>query len=53
MNLTVNFKIHPTGEQKVFYGAHQINVDTSIILVPTDRKEPVKSQKSVNKLSNR
>jgi hypothetical protein len=47
MNLTVKVRIHPTGEQKVFYGMHRINVDTSIILVPTDRKEPVKTQKSV------
>jgi len=47
MNLTMKVKIHPTGEQKVFYGVHQLNVDTSIILVPTDRKEPVKTQKSV------
>ena len=45
MNLTVKVKIYPTEEQKVFYGVYRINVDTSIVFVPTDRKESAKLKK--------
>ena len=40
MNPTVEVKIHPTEEQKVFHGVYRINVDTLIILFPLIEKSP-------------
>jgi len=40
MNPTVEVKIHPTEEQKVFHGVYRTNVGASRILFPLIEKSP-------------